>query len=140
MSYAIPSNQEDEQTIRGMAEQAFSRLNNGDLTVFEDFWAEDADYVSVDGRLIKGRDQIQAFFGELIKFSDGKSQQSSSIERIRFLTPELVVVDGIWTVTGARDAIGKDFTAVKGRGREVVQKREGRWRFVTRSSVVIANA
>src|SRR5262245_8576126 len=108
MSYAVPSNQEDEQTIRKMVDQALSRLNKGDLTAFEDFWAKDADYVSVDGRLITGRDQIQAFFREVIKSSAGQAQESGSIERIRFLTPELAVVDGQWTITGARDAAGKE--------------------------------
>jgi uncharacterized protein (TIGR02246 family) len=137
MGYAATSNHEDEQTIRGMTDQAISRLNKGDLTVFEDFWATDADYVSVDGRLITGRDQIQAFFRELIKSSAGQSQQSSSIERIRFLTPELAIVDGQWTVTGARDAAGKELPPIKGRGVEVVQKRDGRWWFVATREMII---
>jgi uncharacterized protein (TIGR02246 family) len=137
MSYTVLSNQEDEQIIRKMAEQAISRINKGDLTAFDDFWAKDADYVSVDGRLITGRDQIKEFFRELIKLSAGQSQQTSSIERIRFLTPELAVVDGSWTVTGARDAAGKEFPPIKGRGLEVVQKRDGRWWFVTTRQMVI---
>jgi uncharacterized protein (TIGR02246 family) len=137
MSYAIPSNQEDERTIREMADQAISRLNKGDLTVFEDFWATDADYISVDGRLISGRDQIQAFFRELVKSSDGQAQQSSSTEQVRFLTPELAIADGSWTVTGARDVAGKELPPIKGKGVEVAQKRDGRWWFVATREMVI---
>src|SRR5262245_59400170 len=66
MIHAAPSNEEDEQILRRMADEALNRLNKGDLTVFEDFWAQDADYVSVQGKLITGRAQIQAFFRELI--------------------------------------------------------------------------
>ena len=146
MSYTVSSNQPnqpaqgDEQTIRGMVEQAIRRLNKGDLTVFDDFWAEDADYVSVDGRLVTGRSQIQAFFQALTAASAGQAQQASSIERVRFLTPELALVDGSWTVTGARDAAGQELPPIKGRGVEVVQKRTGRWWFVaTREMVIFKN-
>ena len=130
-------NQEDEQIIRRMADQAISRFNKGDLTAFDDFWAQDADYVSVDGRLVTGRDQIRALFRELTKSGAGQVQQTSSIERIRFLTPELAVVDGLWTVTGARDAAGKELPPIKGRGLEVVQKRNGRWWFVATREMII---
>jgi len=47
MIYTASSNQEDERTIRRMVDQAISRLNKGDITVIEEFWAHDADYVSV---------------------------------------------------------------------------------------------
>jgi ketosteroid isomerase-like protein len=56
-----------------MVEQAVSRLNKGDVTAIDDFWAQDADYISVDGRLIAGRAQIKAFFQELAKSSDGSA-------------------------------------------------------------------
>jgi uncharacterized protein (TIGR02246 family) len=137
MNYAATPDQGDEQILRGMADQALSRLNKGDLTVFDDFWAEDADYVSVGGKLIGGREPIKEFFRELIKSSDGQAQQSSSTERIRFLTPELAVIEGFWTVTGARDAAGKGLPPIKGRGLEVAQKRDGRWWFVATREMVI---
>ncbi len=137
MIYTDQSNQEDERAIRSMVEQAISRLNKGDFTAIDDFWAQDADYVSVDGRLITGRTQIKAFFQELAKSSAGLAQQTSTIERTRFLTPELAISDGLWTVTGAQDAAGKELPPIKGRGFEVIQKREGRWWFVATRPMVI---
>src|SRR2546428_7490217 len=101
MTYNAPSpQQDDEREIRGMAEKAISRLNKGDLTVFEDFWAEDADYVGVDGTMLHGRSQIREFFRKLMPPGAPLYQQNSTIEQIRFLTPELAVVDGFWTITG----------------------------------------
>ena|SRR5215813_11176005 len=137
MGLAAPSNEEDEQILRRMADEALSRLNKGDLTVFEDFWAQDADYVSVQGKLITGRAQIQAFFRELMKSGAGQAQQTSSIEQIRYLTPELAVMDGLWTVTGARDAAGKELPPINGRGLEIAQKRDGRWWFVSTREMII---
>ena len=125
---------EDETVIQTMVDQAVKRLNKGDLTVLEEFWEEGADYVGVDGKLIKGRTQIQALFRE----AAGKTgQQTATIEQIRFITPEIATVDGTWTVSGARDATGQELPPIKGRGFEVVQKKSGRWRFILTREMVI---
>ena len=125
---------EDETVIRTMVDQAVKRLNKGDLTALEDFWDEGADYVGIDGTLIKGRTQIQALFREVA----GKTgQQTAMIEQIRFITPDIATVDGAWTVTGARDATGQELPPIKGRGFEVVQKKSGRWRFILTREMVI---
>jgi hypothetical protein len=60
--HAQSSEQEDERTIRGVVNQAITRLNQGDVSAFTDFWDEDADYVGVDGKLTKGRSHIQNLF------------------------------------------------------------------------------
>ena len=133
--YPASTNKEDERTIRGMVDQAVARLNKGDVSAFDDFWDENADYVGVDGTLIKGRAQMQAFFRKMAESSAG--HQIVSVEQIRFITPELATVDGSWTVTGARSADGKVLAPIKGRGFEVVQKRNGKWRFIATREMVI---
>jgi len=133
----VSINEEDEQIIRDMVRQAIHRLNNGDITAFADYWDEGADYVSVDGRLIKGRAQIQEFFGKMSSSRTGQPQQTAAIDQIRFITPELATVDGSWTITGVRDAQGKKLDPINGKGFEVVQKRHGRWRFVATREMVI---
>jgi uncharacterized protein (TIGR02246 family) len=131
--YAAPAG-EDETAIRTMVDQAVKRLNKGDLTALEEFWDEGADYVGVDGELIKGRTQIQALFR---KAAGQTGQQTAMIEQIRFITPEIATVDGIWIVTGARDGTGQELPPIKGRGFEVVQKKSGRWRFILTREMVI---
>jgi len=133
--YPASTNKEDERTIRGMVDQAVARLNVGDVTALDDFWDENADYVGVDGTLIKGRPQMRAFFRRITESSKG--QQTVSVEQIRFIAPELATVDGSWTVTGARGADGKELAPIKGRGFEVVQKRNGKWRFIATREMVI---
>ena len=95
---AASGHEDDERAIRNVVDQAISRLNRGDVTAFEDFWDEHADYAVVDGRLTKGRMQIQALFREMTR--SGAGQQTVMIEQIRFITPELATVDGSWIVAG----------------------------------------
>lgn len=132
---AASANDEDERSIRSMVDQAISRLNKRDVTAFDDFWDTDADYVGVDGRLIKGRTQIQTLFRDMGK--SGAGQQTVSIEQIRFITPEIATVDGSWTVKDARGADGKELSPIKGRGFEVVQKKNGRWCFIMTREMVV---
>jgi len=133
--YAGPMSETDEQVIRDIVNQAINRLNRGDVTAIADYWDDDADYVGVNGTLTKGRVQIQALFSKLTK--SGVGQQSASIEQIRFITPELARVDGSWTVTGARGTDGQKLPPIKGRGFELVQKKGGRWRFISTREMVV---
>ncbi len=133
--YAASTNEEDERTIRGMVDQAVARLNRGDVSALDDFWDENADYVGVDGTLIKGRAQMQTFFRKMTESSTG--HQIASVEQNRFVTQDFATVDGLWTVTGVRGVDGKELAPIKGRGFEVVQKRDGKWRFIATREMVI---
>src|SRR5260370_32126757 len=84
--------EEDERTLRSMVDQAIIRLNRGDVTAFEDFWDEHADYVGVDGRLTKNRTEIQVLFREMAKAGTG--QQTVTVKQIRFITPQLATIEG----------------------------------------------
>jgi uncharacterized protein (TIGR02246 family) len=138
MERIIPTSsyQEDEQMLRWMVDQAVSRINKGDLTAIDDFWDENADYVSIDGRLITGRVQMQAFFSEILSSNIGGVQRINSLD-IRFLTPEFAIVDGAWTISSAHDEAGNDFPPINGRGVEIAQKRDGKWRFVATREMVV---
>lgn len=94
-----------------------------------------ADYIGVDGRLTKGRSQIQKLFREMANRAAG--QQVATIEQIRFITAEVASLDGSWTVTRARDAAGHELAAINGRGVELDQKRHGKWRFIATREMVI---
>jgi uncharacterized protein (TIGR02246 family) len=116
---------------------AVRRLNQGDVTAVRDFWDEKADYVGIGGQFIRGRQAIEDFFTRLLKAGSGT--ETATIEQIRFLSPELAIVDGSWTITGAQDADGKVLPPMHGRGCEVVQKKQRRWRFVATREMVVWN-
>src|SRR5260370_22593354 len=137
---AVPFGQakeSEERLIRKMVAEAVSRFNNGDASVIRELWDQDADYVGVDGTLTTGRAAIEELLGRVLKANSGKLTQNATIERVRFLAPDIVLVDGTWTITGAVDAAGKELPAIKGRGLELVKKKNGHWRFVATREMVI---
>ncbi len=125
----------DEKVIHDMVSRAIDRLNKGDVTAIADYWDDDADYVSVDGTLTRGRAQIQALFSKLVK--SGVGQQTAFIEQIRFITSEIAAVDGSWTVKGARGTDGKELPPIRGRGFELIRKKGGCWRFIATREMVV---
>ncbi|HEU0173984.1 MAG TPA: SgcJ/EcaC family oxidoreductase [Blastocatellia bacterium] len=137
MTYNATSPQDNERTIRGIVEESLARLNKGDLTVFKDFWDENADYVGVDGVMLHGRSQIEGLFRKLTPSSGPLPQQNATIEQVRFLSPELAISDGAWTITGVRDSAGKELAPIRGRGFEIFQKKHGRWWIIATREMVI---
>jgi uncharacterized protein (TIGR02246 family) len=125
----------DESAIRQMVGDAVRRLNDGDLTAIDQFWDENADYVGIDGQFIHGRQAMREFFTQLLKA--GAGTEAATIEQVRFLTSDLAIVDGSWTITGAKDGNGNALPPIRGRGCEIVQKKRGRWRFVATREMVV---
>jgi uncharacterized protein (TIGR02246 family) len=135
----IQTNKTDEQIIRDMVTESVRRLNGGDTSVIREFWAEDADYVGVGGQMVHGRDGLEALMSQMLKASDKRPVQAATIEGVRFFTPDVAIVDGQWTMTGARDASGNALAPIKGRGVEIVRKSNNGWRFVATREMVIWN-
>jgi uncharacterized protein (TIGR02246 family) len=129
------SRQTDEDAIRQMVYDAVRRLNQGDQTTIDHFWDENADYVGIGGQFIHRRQAMLDFFAQLLK--GGGGTEAATIKQIRFLTSDLAIVDGSWTITGAKDADGKPLPLIRGRGCEIVQKKRGRWRFVATRAMVV---
>ena len=113
----------EERVIRNMVAEAVSRFNNGDASVIRELWDEDADYVGLDGTLITGRAAIEELLGHLLKANSGKVTQNATIERVRFLAPDIMLADGTWTITRAVDSAGNELPPIKGSGLELVNKR-----------------
>ncbi len=126
----------DEQTIRQMVADAIRRLNAGDMTAIHDFWDEEADYVTVDGRMLRGRVALEQFFSQMLSAAT-RPTQTATIERVRFIAPDVAIVDGSWIITGARDPSGKELPPIQGRGMEVVKKTGSEWRFIATREMVI---
>jgi len=135
MLWAVQTGQSDEDSIRHIVTEAVDRLNHGDATSIRELWHENADYVSVGGKLIRGRRAMEDFFARMSK--EGGGTQTATIEQVRFIAPDLALVDGSWTITGARDANGRPLPPIEGRGLEIVQKKQSRWRFVATREMVV---
>jgi len=118
----------DEDVIRQMVADAIRQLNQGDVSAIRAFWDNDADYVGIDGQFIRNRQAMEVFLAQLLK--TGAGTETATIEQVRFLSSDLAIVDGSWTLTGAKSRDGKLLPMIRGRGCEIVQKKKGHWRFV----------
>jgi uncharacterized protein (TIGR02246 family) len=129
------SSSRDEDTIRQMVADAIRQLNQGDLSAISAFWDEDADYVGIDGQFIRNRQGMEVFFAQLLKA--GAGTETATIERVRFLNSDIAVVDGSWTLTGAKGQDGRALPVIRGRGCEMVQKKKGHWRFIATREMAV---
>jgi uncharacterized protein (TIGR02246 family) len=134
------TNKDDEQIIWNMVTDAIRRLNVGDLSAIREFWDEDADYVGVDGQMLRGRTALESFFSQMLKASATRPTQTARIEQVRFIASDVAIVDGSWTIIGARDASGKELPPLQGRGVEIVRKKQNRWCFVATREMVVWKA
>jgi uncharacterized protein (TIGR02246 family) len=125
----------DDDTIRQMVGDAVRQLNQGDVSAIRAFWDEDADYVGIDGQFIRNRQAMEVFFAQLLKA--GARTETATIERVRFLSSDLAIVDGSWTLRGAKGKGGKALPDIRGRGCEIAQKKKGHWRFIATREMAV---
>jgi uncharacterized protein (TIGR02246 family) len=75
--------------------------NAHDAHIFASAFAEDADFTNVRGVSVSGRYQIEQFHAQAFQKMFMQSHQTAEVTRIRFLKPDVAVVDVRWEMTGA---------------------------------------
>ncbi|SRR6266478_913088 len=96
----------DDQAIRQASAAYMEALNKGDVDAIVVFWGPDADYVDESGKMARGREAIAALFKKSVAELKG-SKFKGQIHSLKFLRPEVVLVDGSVEVTspdGTRDS------------------------------------
>lgn len=130
----------DAQAILQLYANYDAAWNTGDLGGLAVIWANDADHVEPDGRVVKGRAAIEKNLGQRFA-SDLKGTRSlQTVTGIRLVTPDVAVVDAAYEVTGARDAHGQSAPALRGRYVDIWVKRAGTWQIVADRPVLPAPA
>jgi uncharacterized protein (TIGR02246 family) len=88
----------DEQSIRKSVDDYCAAFNSNDVDAVLDYWANDADYVDVDGETHRGKEAV----GTLFKTSAAEVQGNKlglKIDSLRFVKPEVAIEDGTATLT-----------------------------------------
>jgi uncharacterized protein (TIGR02246 family) len=89
--------------------------------------ADDVQWVNWRGEELGTRqgveDEHTKLFADLYK----NSRRNDTVKSIRYLNPELAVVDDYWTMTGARKRDGSDWPYRAGYSNFLMAKRNGRW-------------
>ena len=90
----------DEAVIRDAVKQLETGWNSKSGAVFAKPFAEDADYVIINGNYIKGRAVIESAHQRIFDTIFKDTQIKLVVEQVRFLRPDVAVVH----VKGYRDA------------------------------------
>ncbi len=96
-------------------------FEKGDAKVVAALWAEDGDYVDVNGRHLQGRSAIENAFKDFFAENKGLKLRVD-VNSVRFLTPDMAIEDGTTTVIPPDDA-----PPSQARYTNVHVKKDGQW-------------
>jgi len=118
---------EDEAALRKLQDEYVVAWGNHDAAAIAGLWIEDGDSAGPDGRIVKGRQQIEQMHAEMHSGDFAPSTIALKVRAIRWIKPDVAVVDGEWEITGAKDFFGKALPAMRGLYTQVVVKQGDRW-------------
>jgi uncharacterized protein (TIGR02246 family) len=77
----------DEQAIRKLIADFAEAINRGDAKAFSTFFTEDADFVVITGKYLKGRNEIVTYHAELFEGDFHGNHLDVTSVAIRFSLP-----------------------------------------------------
>jgi uncharacterized protein (TIGR02246 family) len=98
-----PDHAADDLAIHNAIAAVEAGWNAGDGSRFAAPFAEDADYVIVDGRYIKGRQTIAQGHQQIFDTIYRNTYNVAIVQRIRFLGDDVAVVHVEWQLTFQQD-------------------------------------
>jgi uncharacterized protein (TIGR02246 family) len=121
----------DEAAIRNMLTDFTVHWHDSDAQGLAMFWTPDGDFINPDGMYLKGRQQIQGFYAQAFSMGYAGSQATATVEHIRFLKPDLALIDGKFGISGAVSKDRQPLPVEKGYFTAVVKEESGRWWIVS---------
>jgi uncharacterized protein (TIGR02246 family) len=91
----------DSAAIQQVSVNLDAAWNKHDAIAFSNLFVEDADFQWHTGELLTGRKQIEQYFNESFKQIPLEYRHYSTIQRLRFIKPDITILDG--TIVVARE-------------------------------------
>jgi uncharacterized protein (TIGR02246 family) len=91
-------------------------------------FAEDADFTNMRGVSKHGHADIQEWFASLYAGSQKAAQRTDTVKSIRFLGPDMALVDADTVITGSQAADGSTIPPRKGLMITLMTKKNGVWK------------
>jgi uncharacterized protein (TIGR02246 family) len=113
-----------KQVVAGCSEA----FNRHEAHATASLFAEDSDFTNLRGVNRHGRKDIEQVFVTLYAGALKNAQRTGTVKNVRFLTPEIAVMDDLWEITGSTTADGSENPVRKGVFNWVLTKVGGQWR------------
>jgi uncharacterized protein (TIGR02246 family) len=124
---SIRSDQRNEELIRKMYADFTAAWNTHDARAMSLSYTHDGDHVEPDGTIAKGREGVEALLAKQHASVFKTSQLELTIEDVWFITADVALIDGTYTLAGARLPDGTDLGTRTGRITAVFLKERGEW-------------
>jgi uncharacterized protein (TIGR02246 family) len=111
---AFAQRTDDEAAIRRNLERYTAAWNKGDAKALASLYDVDGAITSASGHTVQGRDALEKNFAEGFAGANKGSRMTAMVGTIRFLKPDVAVVEGVWELSGIRGPDGKERPPVKG--------------------------
>ncbi len=114
----------DEAAIRAVVQQVQDGWNAHDAKVFSAPFAENADYVVINGMTIKGRTEIEKGHAGIFSTIYKDSKNAATVKAVRFIRPDVAVVHIQWNL---EYQMGGEARKGQAMNTMVMTKEAGKW-------------
>lgn len=121
------SQQDDENAIRQVEAGWQDAWNRHDMNALVSLFADDADFVQVNGRRWVGTDEIKKNHLILHSMQFKESVWHNHATDVRFVAPDVAVVHQTWDLSGDKNPDGSLRDPRNGIFTQVIVKRDGKW-------------
>lgn len=124
---SIGSDQVHEKSIRALYDRFEDAWNRHDTKALGAMWAIDGDHQEPDGRMVKGRAEVEALLAKQHATVFAKTEITLKIKDVWFMTADVALVDGFYSVNGIRDPKGNELPTRSGHLTAILMRERGEW-------------
>jgi uncharacterized protein (TIGR02246 family) len=132
-------NSTDEATVRKLIQDEITAWNNGNGADCAKHFASDGTFTNIAGMHFTGQNAFRERHEEILKGAYRGSTKHSEIVSIKFVRPDVVIVDTLQTITGFQKLLPGTTADEKGRLRtrllQVLVKEGGEWKIAAYHNV-----
>lgn len=130
---------QDDAAIKKIVADFSNGWNTHDARAMCVSIAEKVEWVNWRGEALGTRQEVEEEHAKLFADLYKNSHRTDEVKSIKYITPELAVVDDYWSMTGAKKRDGSDWPYRAGLYSFLMAKQNGRW-MVTVSHAADFNA
>lgn len=132
---SAPQTSPDEAAVRNIVQEEITAWNSGDAAAYSRHFAADGTFTNIRGQFFTGREPFIQRHQDLFKGPFRGSTLKQDIVSLKFVRPDVAVVETLTSVTGIPKLFPGTYPDDKGRLRtrllQVLVKDGGEWKITT---------